>query len=133
MNNPEFAARVKAHLGEMNVTTLPKGAIVAVADLAECYEIVNWGEIKGMESRLVLDENGKLKRGDDGRKIGWHEKPYPDGDELVFGRYDVGNWAWRLENITPLLTPIPYRGNQRLWEVPDEILADALKGAFKCG
>lgn len=35
--------------------------------------------------------------------------------ELEFGDYSPGRFAWRLENIVPLLTPIPARGQQGLW------------------
>ena len=33
-----------------------------------------------------------------------------------------GPWCWLLENLRPLPTPIPYRGAQMLWDVPDEFV-----------
>jgi len=43
-------------------------------------------------------------------------------DELFFGDYDDGRYAWRLENVRALRTPIPIRGWQGFFPVPDELL-----------
>nr|WP_320146014.1 ASCH domain-containing protein [uncultured Anaeromusa sp.] len=36
------------------------------------------------------------------------------GDELVFGHFATGRYAWLLENVRPI-TPVPARGQQGLW------------------
>lgn len=44
--------------------------------------------------------------------------------ERAFGNYDGSGrrFAWFLEDVKPLSMPIPYRGRQRLWNLPDEIM-----------
>jgi len=36
--------------------------------------------------------------------------------ETYFGDYSAGRFAWRLDDVQQLDTPIPVRGEQRLWE-----------------
>ena len=43
--------------------------------------------------------------------------------EAQFGNYSPGRYAWILENVVPLASPIPYRGRQGLFEIPEIILA----------
>lgn len=44
-------------------------------------------------------------------------------DELAFGNYVSGRYAWKLENIRRFIKPIPARGHQGLWmPTPDEII-----------
>lgn len=43
--------------------------------------------------------------------------------EREFGNFAPGRWAWRLDGVCRLATPIPYRGNRGLWDLPDEVLA----------
>jgi hypothetical protein len=39
-----------------------------------------------------------------------------------FGDFGHGRWAWRLENVRMLKTPMPYRGQQGLWTLPDDVV-----------
>lgn len=39
--------------------------------------------------------------------------------EYVFGDYSVGRYAWRLRDVVALPEPVPCRGRQRFWNVPD--------------
>jgi hypothetical protein len=111
------------------IKNLPKGAFIAVADLAECYKIVRWSEGLGLEGRLLKNTDGTPQRDDRGRRIPWGERPYPEGDELLFGDFREGRYAWAKENTILLPKPLPCRGNQRLWEVPDENIEAALMEA----
>ena len=66
---------------------LPLGAVVAVCWLVDVREITSPDALGG-----------------------------PLGpDELAFGDYTLGRYAWFLEDITPLPEPISVRGAQRLW------------------
>jgi activating signal cointegrator 1 len=40
--------------------------------------------------------------------------------EMAFGDYRPGRYGWQLENVRPL-GPIPWRGMQGLWPVPEEL------------
>lgn len=44
--------------------------------------------------------------------------------ELAFGFYDDGRFAWKLENVRRLAEPVPATGTQRLWwwDVPDHLI-----------
>lgn len=48
--------------------------------------------------------------------------------EELLGDYSPGRFAWMLEKIQALEKPVPYRGSQRLFNVPDSIVADAIGG-----
>lgn len=41
-------------------------------------------------------------------------------------RFIEGPYCWILEDPRPLKTPIPYRGQQQLFDVPDEFLKDPI-------
>lgn len=45
-----------------------------------------------------------------------------DADELLQGNFQRGRYAWRADNPTLLPRPIPYRGQQGFFTVPDELL-----------
>lgn len=47
--------------------------------------------------------------------------------EHFLGDYSLGRFAWLLRNVRALSKPIPFRGRQRLFDVPDEAL-DVAKG-----
>ena len=47
------------------------------------------------------------------------------GLELALGDYAVGRFAWILEDVTPLPAPIPWKGKQGFFTVPDEVLGIA--------
>lgn len=52
--------------------------------------------------------------------------PHPDRD---FGDYTPGRYMIRADNFRPLDTPIPYKGAQGLFEIPDSTFDDAWHGS----
>jgi hypothetical protein len=42
--------------------------------------------------------------------------------ERLYGDYDRGRYGWLLEDIRPLSEPLPWRGHQAFFTVPDELL-----------
>jgi len=42
-------------------------------------------------------------------------------NEIEFGNYESGRYAWYLENVVPLEEPIPCNGALSLWDVPEEV------------
>ena len=44
------------------------------------------------------------------------------GDEKAFGDYTPGRFAWHFSNIKKLADPIPFRGQQGVFNIPDEFL-----------
>lgn len=51
--------------------------------------------------------------------------PFPDRH---FGDYTPGRYMIRAENPRALVTPIPFKGAQGIFNVPDELIESALKG-----
>lgn len=54
------------------------------------------------------------------------EVAYPDNwdhgrNDFYFGNFEPGRWAWKCESPTMLSDPIPYKGAQGFFEVPDEL------------
>lgn len=43
-----------------------------------------------------------------------------DPDSLVCGNWRGGRWAWRRSAAVPLLEPIPFKGYQGFFNVPDD-------------
>lgn len=77
---------------------LTLGAIVATCNLIAC------GEIK---TDAIYD------MGYSTQEAIWG---IPQGNELAFGDYTPGRFAWFLTDVKMLPEPIPYKGARRLWE-----------------
>jgi hypothetical protein len=45
--------------------------------------------------------------------------------ERIYGDYSSGRFAWFLTDIKPLAEPIPFRGAQGFFNIPDELIKDA--------
>lgn len=73
---------------------IPLGVIVAVVDLVDVWRTVD-----------LLTDN----------KVG--------EVEMRYGNYLSGRFGWLFENIRALPDPVPYKGAQGLFNVPDELLA----------
>lgn len=74
----------------IDVARIPRGAIIAVCKLTGCFAT------NGFSSALRLP---------------------PDEPERSFGNYAPGRYAWRLEDVRRLDTPIPLRGQLGLWDL----------------
>lgn len=44
------------------------------------------------------------------------------GEEIAFGDFTIGRFAWELADVRPLPTPVPYRGAQGLFQVSEKML-----------
>lgn len=89
---------------------LPRGAILAVCELVECY-------FTGNPDDVVFEEPPWMRR--------LSEK------ERAFGNFSPGRWGWRLRNVQRLPAPISIRGYQFLWDVPDPVVASILNQLSK--
>ncbi|MEK3761850.1 ASCH domain-containing protein [Paenibacillus sp. FSL R7-0337] len=69
---------------------LPTGKIIAVSRIADCCEMTP----------------------------GLAQQGWPGGNEYVFGNYAEGRYAWKLEEVVPLVHPIPAKGRLGFWEYP---------------
>ena len=91
---------------------LPRGEIIATAELVNCWHIVyhpgaDVDIAKHIEIGAELDV--PKKHPDFGRFI------VPSKNEVLFGDWTPGRYAWELTNVKMLDKPIPAKGQQRLW------------------
>ncbi|WP_374019028.1 ASCH domain-containing protein [Paenibacillus thiaminolyticus] len=86
---------IKSTLAEYGYTAdeLPTGAVVAIAELTEC-----WSVSRCLRGDIILERDG----GNEMR-------------EEAFGYYDDGRYAWEIEAKKWLEVPIPAKGQQGLW------------------
>lgn len=91
-------------------TTLPLGAIVAVARLTNCVSTGN-----GTESLFSS------------------QMPEPKSDEYAFGDYSPGRYMWMLSDVIALPEPIPWKGALNLWKLPDGLEGQLIRLAQPSG
>lgn len=84
---------------------LPLGAIIATAYLAR---IIPTEHCYTVDLRMPLGN-----------------AYYIDPTDYLFGNYEKGRFAWKLEKVQILAEPIPYRGAQGLFNIPDDLLKAA--------
>jgi len=82
--------------GIRRATSLPFGAIVAVAELVSVIPT----EILNRQGSWIIDTDT------------WNLTE----QERAFGDYTPGRYAWLLADVQPLATPIPAKGALGLWE-----------------
>lgn len=88
--------------------SLPLGCVVAIVDLVDCHRIAtSWTQ------HLAETMPPKLSRfTDDGEPVTWELTT----QEIAFGDYTPGRFAWLLDNVRALPVPVPARGAQGLWD-----------------
>lgn len=121
---------------------LPFGKIVAVCRLVDCQEIrPNYGPADGKPFRDKKRQPQIIYKPfsyDGGQPViaweEWYRLPPPE-PERAFGDYADHRFAWKLEDIRVLKTPLPCKGRQRFWNVtlPDLPELDGLKGERNVG
>lgn len=87
------------------IDVLPFGAIVATCTLVDCVRTESLGN---------ADLDVELSPDDSECRYGWTERS--------MGNFEPGRFGWVLKNVRPLSKPIPWRGAQGLFDVPDEVL-----------
>lgn len=84
-----------------NWDEFPKGEIIATAELVGIYKIVSRTQVDGNPIEAAIEKNG--------------ERISITGDELLFGDWTPGRYAWEFVNMTMLPEPIPAKGAQGIW------------------
>jgi hypothetical protein len=83
----------------MILELLPRGAIIGTVEIVSCYRMDKW--VFFDDGPAMLLEKGSCKE--------------INGDELNFGNYEPGRYAWELKNPIMFDNPIPARGSQGFW------------------
>jgi hypothetical protein len=91
---PKYARRMLCHPVCRTIDVLPLGAVVATARL-----------VTVLSTELFYR---------DGNVVWYHGRAITE-QELAFGDYSPGRFAWVLEDVKPLPEPIPAKGGRRIW------------------
>lgn len=92
--------------------SFPFGAVVATGNLVDCIPI----------TASATDGTPTISRHDGPdypRPVLWQDDGracWPITDQLPFGDFTPGRWAWIFEDIAALPEPIPARGRQGWWD-----------------
>lgn len=86
---------------------LPLGCVIGKVELVDCRKIIS--------ARDAVPDPKDLER------EGGFMLP-PPMPELAFGDYTSGRYAWVTERHQRLNVPIPYKGQQRLFNIPPQAL-----------
>jgi len=93
---------------------LPLGAVVAVVDLVDVVPIVDYmterEDVRRRVEPIETASGGTLWLRTPG------QRPAVDiSDQLPYGDFTPGRYAWLLDNVRPVDPPIPAKGRQGLW------------------
>lgn len=92
---------------------LPRGAIIAIAELVGCWHIVhNPGTNIDIAKHIPV---GAESMTNDKHAPGFGDYFVPTEQEMLFGNWTPGRYAWEIANVKVLDTPIPAKGAQGLW------------------
>ncbi|WP_233500690.1 ASCH domain-containing protein [Paenibacillus antibioticophila] len=100
--NSKPIRRVLAKHGYGSPADLPTGAVIAVGELAACYQIQSFSEEK-QDVILVHDDEFV------------HLSAERDALEICFGDYSEGRYAWEIRGLNKLILPAPCKGKLGLW------------------
>lgn len=104
---PALAAILRAEFGADWFKTLPTGAIIGMVNLINCAPT----------ERIIADTN--IVHGA-GPVFG------DKSDNILCGDFAPGRFGWERSEFKLLPSPVPYRGMQGFFNVPDELLAEAI-------
>ena len=97
--------------------TLPYGRIIAIAELVNCWHIVYHPGLDVDRAKHIpigAELDVPRKHPDFGRYI------VPTDQEMFFGNWTPGRYAWEFKNMIILNNPIPAKGMQMLWNWVDK-------------
>ena len=105
---------------------LPKGHVVCTVDLTDCVRITE----KNAPRPLVSCSCGSREIGPDLIPRGGSDLQCPvcfqlmrtGPSEYAFGDYTPDRFMWITANLRRLPEPIPYRGGQGLFNIPDDLI-----------
>lgn len=103
---PELADILRAEFGSDWFKTLPTGAIIGAVRVIGCHR-----------TQDISDEYQGLAGAEAGKAA----------EDMLCGNFDKGRYGFqRAHGYKVLKTPIPYRGMQGIFSVPDALLAEAM-------
>lgn len=99
---------------------LPLGAVVATCTLTDVVPIIDWGLEDEIPDGPYVYADPDFIQVHDGPD---DSAPLYLEDEVHYGDYRSGRYAWLLADVRPLPEPVPARGRQGLWAPAAELAA----------
>jgi hypothetical protein len=114
--------RAMVDAGYCRFDLLPFGAVVAVVDVFDCVETDRVTIAGANELTMKIERLGG--EGGDGVLPGLTVGPLVEISQMEWdlGNYGFGRLAIVTRNVRRLKTPLPWRGAQGLFQVPDELI-----------
>ena len=84
------------------LSCLPLGAIVASATLTDCVPMVDTNDRKGLSPTLLICPSGLYRSDRDSS-----QPDYDRTDQLPYGDFAPGRWAWLLDDVKPTTERCP--------------------------
>jgi activating signal cointegrator 1 len=98
--------------GNLSGISFNYGKVIAIADLVDCYYIVYH---PGTNVDIAKHINvGAESMTNDKHDPDFSKYTVPSEQELSFGDWTPGHYAWILENVRRI-DPVPAKGKQRIW------------------
>lgn len=109
-----------------SVIALPLGAVMGTARVRRIVPIAGFStpvETTAPIDRVLVWPDGKVARLQGPAAYNRDEERHLEGhvdvdDQLPYGDFRAGNFAWVLDEITTFAEPVPARGGQRVWHWP---------------
>ena len=98
----------KQYLTTAELAGYVTGAIVATCDLVACVELDSIRANTRADCHQL--EVSGISR-----------------EQLLAHEHAEGPWCWVLSEVRPVAEPVPIKGQQKLWDVPDDVLRDAVE------
>lgn len=123
----DLVHRPNGSMVPLAVYALPLGAVVATARLAACCPIggpysFSTGLVEGERSPTagtdVIVDHGSSFLGSRLILDRWDDRNEIIDDQLPYGDFTPGRWAWMLEDVEPRRKPLPWKGQQGIWNIP---------------
>lgn len=98
---------------------LPLGAVVAVCELVDCVPIVGYAADPTYDHITVTETGDQLHNWhyvEGSQPRAWAKRdPFDVSDQLPYGDFTPGRYAWILENVRAVSPPVEAKGRQQLW------------------
>lgn len=92
---------------------LPKGSIMATAELVNVWYIVAHPGTNIDKAKHILIGAESITQ--DKHAPDFSDYFVPTEQEMLFGDWTPGRYAWEIANVKILSEPVPAKGQQRLW------------------
>lgn len=114
-----FYQAYKIESGSQKLMEVTQGHIIATAELVDCLYIVNHPGTNIDRAKHILIGAESMTR--DKHHPDFGKYIVPTEQEMLFGDWTPGRYAWELTNVKMLPEPVPVKGKQRLWEFEGEL------------